>query len=81
MKQVFGDDRVAILARKNRSVDERVQQVRSATVEHGDHIINKAKDKERNNTVRLRNIYNHSLKMFEDTKRARREIFAHMSSR
>ena len=66
---MFGEDRVAMLARKNRSVDERVQQVRSATIDHNNKVLDEHKEKDKLNTVRLRNIYNHSLKMFEETKR------------
>ena len=66
---MFGEDRVAMLARKNRSVDERVQQVRSATIEQSNKVLDDHKEKDKLNTVRLRNIYNHSLKMFEETKR------------
>ena len=58
-----------MLARKNRSVDERVQQVRSATIEQSNKVLDDHKEKDKLNTVRLRNIYDHSLKMFEETKR------------
>ena len=69
MKQSFATERVVVLARKNRSVDERVHQVRAATVEHETLVQDKFEDKKKGNTLRLRNIYNHSLQMFEEQKK------------
>ena len=39
LKQMFGEERVVALARKNRSIDERVQQVRSATIDHAEKVL------------------------------------------
>jgi len=58
--------RVDFLRRKNQSIDEKLMQTKQIRVDQEEDVIKKHDDKAKSQTVRLRNIYNHSLRMFEE---------------
>ena len=66
---------------KNQSVDVKLQDFKWKKEEFENSIKREAEEKDKTNHIRLKRIYDHGCKMFNQQKQQKREMFAHLSSR